>query len=233
METHPMTRAPYRAALFTGELADLPQAPFTETYPVALCDGSYLELPIEPLPGTDQAIVLLMSNQTPFEVEQKLASLLSGVAKEFSPEIIVGIPTLGLDYARLAASQLGFPHYVALGNSRKFWYQDELSVPVFSITSPGVAKRLYLDPSLLTRVAGKRTLIVDDVIATGGSAFAAITLLQKAGADVVGLAAVLNEGQPWREVLAGFGADWPDRVRTVGEIPRLVRCDGGWIPLAA
>jgi adenine/guanine phosphoribosyltransferase-like PRPP-binding protein len=223
-----MTRRPYQASLLPSTDA---QPPYTDTYPVPLCDGSYLELPIEPLPGTDQAIVLLMSNQTPFIVEEKLVLLLSEVARSFEPEMIVGIPTMGLDYARLTAFHLGLPHYLALGNSRKFWYQDELSIPVQSITSPGVVKKLYLDPSLLTRVAGKRTLLVDDVIATGGSASAAIALLQKAGANVVGLAAVLNEGQPWKKVLAAFGPDWPDRVRTIGEIPRLSKTSEGWVPL--
>jgi adenine/guanine phosphoribosyltransferase-like PRPP-binding protein len=226
-----MKKIPYQATLTSRPPAELPQAPYADTYPVRLADGTHLVLPIEPLPGGEQAIVLLMSNQTPFSVEEKLARLLAEVAKTFAPEVIVGIPTLGLDYARLTAAALGFPHYVALGNSRKFWYEDELSIPVHSITSPGVSKRLYLDPALLERVAGKRTLLVDDVIATGGSASAAIDLLQKAGANVVGLAAVFNEGEPWKKVLSSFGADWPERVRTVGSFPRLVKTDAGWVGL--
>jgi adenine/guanine phosphoribosyltransferase-like PRPP-binding protein len=197
-----------------------------------LPDGTHLELPIEPLPGGEQAIVLLMSNQTPFVVEQKLAALLTEAVRELKPEVVVGIPTMGLDYARLVAANLGFPHYVALGTSRKFWYQDELSVPVFSITSPGVSKKLYLDPSLVERVAGKRTLLLDDVIATGGSAFAGINLLHLAGANIVGLGFIFSEGDPWKEVLASFGPDWPDRVRVVGEIPRLTKAPGGWVPVA-
>jgi hypothetical protein len=40
-----------------------------------------------------------LSNQTPFTVEQALAPLLSELADGFAPEAIVGIPTLGLDYA--------------------------------------------------------------------------------------------------------------------------------------
>ncbi|MBE9079201.1 hypothetical protein IQ241_18170 [Romeria aff. gracilis LEGE 07310] len=83
------------------------------------------------------AIALLMSNQTPFEVEQGLTPLLTELAREAAPEAIVGVPTLGLDYARQVARSLNFPHYVALGNSRKFWYDDSLSVPVESVTSPG------------------------------------------------------------------------------------------------
>ena len=88
--------------------------------------------------------------------------------------------------------------------------------------------RVYIDPSLVTCVKGKRTLIVDDVVATGGSAFASISLLNIAGADVVGLAAPFVEGDSWKSVLGVFGADWPDRVRTIGPIPRLRKAPGGW-----
>jgi hypothetical protein len=90
---------------------------------------------LQPLPGGEQAIALLMSNQTPFVVEQELSLLLTKLAAEFSAEVIVGMPTHGLDYARIVAHNLGFSEYVALGNSRKFWYSDELSVPVRSVTS--------------------------------------------------------------------------------------------------
>jgi len=184
-----MKRTTYHAYLTTLPDAEIRIAPYEDYYPVPLQSGLQLNLPLEPLPGTDEAIVLLMSNQTPFVVEQALSAFMTKISAQFAPEIIVGVPTLGLDYARTVAAQLGFPHYVALGNSRKFWYDEALSVPVYSITSPGVAKRLYLDPSLVERVRGKRTLLVDDVIATGGSASAAITLLNIAGANVVGLVA--------------------------------------------
>jgi adenine/guanine phosphoribosyltransferase-like PRPP-binding protein len=219
----------YNAFLTELPADQVPKAPYADYYPVPLGDGSQLNLPIEPLPGTDEAIVLLMSNQTPFAVERKLATLLTAIAAQFHPEVIVGVPTMGLDYARAVARELGFPHYVAFGNSRKFWYDDKLSVPISSITSPGAKKRLYIDPSLVSRVRGKRALIVDDVVATGGSATAAISLLNIAGADVVGLAAPFVEGVSWKALLSAFSPDWPERVRTIAPIPRLKRTEGGWI----
>ena len=218
---------------YEASLAATPnfQPPYTDVFPVKLSDGTYVELPIEPLPGGEQAIVLLMSNQTPFAVEEKLAALLTEAVRDLRPEAVVGIPTMGLDYARLVAKNLGQTHFVAFGTSRKFWYSDDLSVPAFSITSPGVAKKLYLDPSLVSRIAGKRTLLIDDVIATGGSAFAGINLLELAGANIVGLGFVFSEEDPWKKMLASFGTGMPDRVRVIGEIPRLVKAPGGWIPL--
>lgn len=172
-----------------------------------------------------------MSNQTPFAIEEALAPLLSEIAQTFEPEVIAGIPTLGLDYARLVARQLGFPHYVALGNSRKFWYKQELSTPVVSVTSPDAQKSLYLDPALVERVAGQRILVVDDVINTGSTAAAAIRLLEQAGANVVGLVVVLTEGYQWQNCLGSLASDWTEKVRGLGHIPVFEQVEGGWQPI--
>jgi adenine/guanine phosphoribosyltransferase-like PRPP-binding protein len=225
-----MPRTNYRVSITIRPDHEALSPPYRDCYPVELCNGMLLNLPIQPLPGGRQAIALLMSNQTDFAVEQELGASLSLAAREFSPEVIVGIPTLGLDYARIVARDLGFPNYVALGNSRKFWYSDEHSVAVHSVTSPGANKKLFLDPMLIERIAGKRTLVVDDVINTGGSAAAAIHLLQRAGAVVIGLCVVLIEGAAWKDALAAFSPDWPDRVRGIGRIPMFTRSAEGWIP---
>ncbi len=227
-----MPRTNYHVFI-TPDSGTLPAPPpYHDYYPVTLCNGARLHLPIQPLPDGREAIALLMSNQTPFEVEQALGTGLTALAGEFAPEAIVGIPTLGLDYARWVARDLGFSKYVALGNSRKFWYSDAMSVPVHSVTSPGTQKKLYLDPNLVERVAGKRTLLIDDVINTGGSAAAAIELLQRAGAIIIGLCVILIEGDAWKEPLTALSPDWPDRVRGLGRIPLFRHTPQGWMPRA-
>jgi adenine/guanine phosphoribosyltransferase-like PRPP-binding protein len=198
---------------------------------VKLVDGSVLELPLRALPGGQQAIALLMSNQTPFAVEAALAPLLTGLVQRLAPEAIAAVPTMGLDYARLVGRALGHADYVALGLSRKFWYDDALSERVSSSTSPEHAKSIYLDPALVSRVAGRRVVLVDDVINTGASAVAAIRLLQRAGAQVEGLLVVLTEGRAWRVARSALGTDWPDRVQGVGHIPLFSQAAGGrWAP---
>ena len=62
----------------------------------------------------------------------------SGLAAH-APEVIVGLPTLGLALAERDARLAGHARFVACGTSRKFWYDDALSVPIRSITSPGSA----------------------------------------------------------------------------------------------
>ena len=42
--------------------------------------------------------------------------------------------------------------------------------------------------------AGDRVLVVDDVLATGGTAEASLTLIRRAGADVAGLAVLMELG---------------------------------------
>ena len=83
------------------------------------------------------------------------------------PDVIVGLPTLGLTLAAATAQSIGHHRYVPLGTSRKFWYDESLSVSLSSITSPDVHKRLYIDPRMLPLIEGRRVALIDDVISSG------------------------------------------------------------------
>ena len=56
------------------------------------------------------------------------------------------------------------------------------------------APKLYMDGADARKMAGKRILILDDVISTGGSLAAVETLVNKAGGIVAGRMAILAEG---------------------------------------
>jgi adenine/guanine phosphoribosyltransferase-like PRPP-binding protein len=229
---------PYRADWFPSGAADEPgtaggtdAAGVAGRYLVRLHDGCCLSLPLIPLPGDDRAIALLMSNQTSFRVERNIVERMAKLARAASPEAIVGVPTLGLAYARPLAESIGLPDFVALGYSRKFWYDDALSEVAVSSTSPDQSKRIYLDPALLERVRGRRVVIVDDVLNTGSTMMSAVRLLQKAEANVVAIVAVLTEGWQWHNALARINPEIPRLVRALGHIPIFGRTRKGWVPL--
>jgi adenine/guanine phosphoribosyltransferase-like PRPP-binding protein len=215
----------------SGAAEDSEAASFSTHYPVRLIDGCRLVLPLTPLPAGDKAVALLMSNQTSFEVERQLVQRMVPLARAAAPDAVVGVPTLGLTYARSVAEGLGLSEFVALGHSRKFWYDDALSEAAVSSTSPDHNKRIYLDPGLLERVRARRVLIVDDVLNTGSTMAAAIRLLQQVQANVVAIVAVLTEGWTWHDALARIDTAIPRRVHALGHIPLFGRSATGWTPL--
>ncbi|AQU86339.1 phosphoribosyltransferase [Komagataeibacter nataicola] len=225
-----MTPASY-SATWSPDGAPAAAPPYGESYPVRLTDGSTLTLPLRALPGGERAIALLMANQTGFAVECQLTRLLAGMVGPLAPQAIVGVPTMGLAYARPVAEKLGFDDYVALGHSRKFWYDDSLAIALTSSTSPDQTKHLYLDPALVERVRGRRVVVIDDVLNTGRTAAAAVQLLKHAGACVVAIAAVLTEGWAWRAALDAACPGTVPPVHALGHIPLFGGQAGNWRPL--
>ena len=132
--------------------------PYRFGYPVTLPCGRILVLPLRRLPDGDRAVASLIANQASNLVVAALADHMATQARAFDAAIIVGLPTLGLAFASLVAERLGQPRYVPLGYSRKFWYDDALSEPVTSITSPEAGKKLRLDPNLLPLIEGRRVV---------------------------------------------------------------------------
>ena len=113
-----------------------------------------------------------------------------------------------------------------MGYSRKFWYDEALSAPVSSITSPGQGKRVYLDPNLLPLVAGQRVALVDDAISTGTTALAVWDLIERLGAEVVAYAVAMRQGRRWADVL---GHDRAAKVVSVFDSPLLRAVPEGWV----
>ena len=108
-------------------------------------------------------------------------------------EIIMTAETKGIPLAAELARQIGMPYYITARKSVKAYMEDPIWVEDESITTMG-KQRLYLMRADIDRIAGRKVLLLDDVISTGGSMTALGNLAEKAGAHVVGQAAVLAEG---------------------------------------
>jgi adenine/guanine phosphoribosyltransferase-like PRPP-binding protein len=202
--------------------------PFKFGYPARLPDGRYLVLPIRRLRDQpDSAVASLIANQASFAVINSLVSMMSDMAKRMPHDVIVGLPTLGTVFAPLIAASLGQQRYVPLGYSRKFWYADELSTTVQSLTTPNQHKRIYLDPNQLALILGRRVLIIDDAISTGGTIAAVIELLIQLGAMVTGVLVAMRQGELWKTRL---GQTRADQVTGVFDSPRLTWKADGWWP---
>lgn len=204
--------------------------PWRWGYPAALPDGRRLVLPIRRLAAEPQhAVASLILNQASFEVAEALATMLAARVAALAPEVLVGLPTLGLTLAAAVARRLGHTRFVPLGTSRKFWYDEALSAPVQSITSPTPGKRIYLDPNQRSLVEGRRVLLVDDAISTGTTLAAAWDLLEALGAQVAGAGVAMRQGTRWP---ARLGPARTAGVVGVFDSPLLQAVPGGWVERA-
>lgn len=206
------------------------RAVWSDHYLAAMPDGTALSLPLREF--GDVAVAGLILNQASFLVLNTLALWLAAEVRRFAPQVVVGVPTLGHTMGAALARMLGHHRWVAPSTTRKRWYDDDLSVPLGSITAPAEGanrdRRMWLDPRLLPRLEGKRVLLVDDVISTGRSAMAGLALLRSVGAEPVALGVAMIQGELWRDV-------WPAKLPVASAVrtPRFRRVAGGWTPIPA
>jgi adenine/guanine phosphoribosyltransferase-like PRPP-binding protein len=202
---------------------------FTSAYVAVLDDGRQLRLPIRPLADGGHALASLIINQASFAVLDALAEQLAAMLRPLDIDVIAGLPTLGLTLAAAVAQKLGHARYVPLGTSRKFWYRDDLSVPLSSITTPNQQKRLYIDPRMLPLLEGRRVALVDDVISSGASIVSGLDLLGACNIEPVAIGAAMLQSERWKDRLAGAGPQWPDRTLAVFRTPMLETAgNGAW-----
>lgn len=214
---------------FSPASQEAPDGIFSEAYPARLTDGRQLLLPIRPLTDGTSALASLIINQASFAVVDALATDLANQLRPYDPEILIGLPTLGLTLAARVAEKLDHSRYVPLGTSRKFWYDDALSIPLASITSPEHQKRLFVDPRMLPLMKDKRVVLIDDVISSGRSIIAGLLLLQKCGIHPIAVAAAMLQTDRYKEKIAAHDRDLADRVHACFSTPLLKRTeDGHW-----
>ena len=124
------------------------------------------------------------------EITEKSAEALLEICPEHDIVLTAEAKSIPLCYE---FARIGCRRYVVARKGTKVYMSEPLSVCVNSITTD-YDQKLYLGQEDVEKLKGKRVLILDDVISTGESLTALEELAHKAGANVVGKAAVLAEG---------------------------------------
>jgi adenine/guanine phosphoribosyltransferase-like PRPP-binding protein len=185
----------------------------TPEHHVVAIAGEDTRLPIVAL-NDDIAIALLMVIDMGVAFGARMGRALAKATAGLAPDIVVGAATLGIPVAIEVSRSLGLDDYVILQKSPKIHLRDALRESVTSVTSQGV-QTLMLDRRSVPMLAGRRVLVVDDVVTTGSSLAAMLRLVRQAGAEAVGIGVILTEGHDWEATL---GAD-VGLLHALGHIP--------------
>ena len=125
------------------------------------------------------------------ELTQACATELLKKAPEF--DYLITAESKGIPLAYEMARQIGAKKWMLARKGVKLYMKDPVVVEDKSITTEGKQK-LVIDRKELDEMNGKRVLVVDDVISTGGSLKALDALAEQTQCTIVGQAAVLAEG---------------------------------------
>jgi adenine/guanine phosphoribosyltransferase-like PRPP-binding protein len=180
-----------------------------------------LNLPIVPI--TEQlAIALLITVDHGVRFAERAGAEIAEKLAPFEPEVVASVATMGIPIAIEVSRALGLDDYLILQKTPKIHLADAVAEPVRSITTDAT-QRLLFDSERLHAVAGRRVALVDDVVSTGASLFAALNLLRRVGGEPVAIGTLLTEAASWRQVL---GSD-AGLVHSLGAIPLFKRSPDG------
>ena len=159
-----------------------------KVFKVDIC-GYQASLPIIPLPsGINIAFFNLHGDQ---ELTEHCGKALAPYLKDC--DVLITAESKGIPLVHAMARCLGENRYVLARKSVKLYMKDVLKCETKSITT-GHVQTLYIDGDDAEYLKGKRVLIVDDVISTGGSLASLENLVNQAGGQIVGKMAILAEG---------------------------------------
>ena len=125
------------------------------------------------------------------ELTERSAEALYAKAPEH--DVMITAESKGIPLIHAMCRLSGRNRYVLARKSVKLYMRDVVACETKSITT-GNVQTLYINGEDAEFMKGKRVLIVDDVISTGGSLASLENLVSQAGGTVVGKMAILAEG---------------------------------------
>ena len=206
--------------IVAADAVERPEPPWQFGYPARLPDGRVLMLPIRQLAGEPaHAVASLLVNHASLEVVDTLGAMLAQRLAPQAPELVIGLPTLGLTLAPVVARALGHARYLPLvltgvssGMTRR--------CPRRCIRSPRRrrASASTSTPTCARLIQGRRLVLVDDAVSTGTTLLAAWDLIESLGGEVVACGVAMLQGRRWVREAPGQRAA---RVVGVFESPLL------------
>lgn len=126
------------------------------------------------------------------ELTERCAEELAKLAPQH--DVMLTAESKGIPLIHAMARILGENRYVLARKSVKLYMKDVIACETQSITTAN-KQVLYIDGEDAEFMKGKRVLIVDDVISTGGSLISLENLVEQTGGTVVGKMTILAEGE--------------------------------------
>jgi adenine phosphoribosyltransferase len=150
-------------------------------------------------PGLRIAILNILGD---VELVQACARELGAKLNGTSFDVFVTAEAKSIPLAYALAAEMNKP-YVVLRKTYKPYMGAALTAETLSITT-GQRQLLVLDEKDHDMMKGKNVILVDDVISTGSTLQGMRMLMEKAGAHVVGEAAILTEGDraQWMNIVS-------------------------------
>ena len=125
------------------------------------------------------------------ELTEKCAAALYERAPEH--DVMITAESKGIPLVHAMCALSGKNRYVLARKSVKLYMKNVVACETKSITT-AAKQTLYIDGDDAEYMKGKRVLIVDDVISTGGSLESLENLVRMAGGEIVAKMTILAEG---------------------------------------
>ena len=125
------------------------------------------------------------------ELTEHCAEQLYKLAPEH--DVMITAESKGIPLIHAMCRNSGNNRYVLARKSVKLYMKNVVKCETKSITT-AAGQTLYIDGDDAEYLKGKRVLIVDDVISTGGSLHSLENLVESSGGTIVGKMAILAEG---------------------------------------